>query len=551
MGNIYLEAALKYLELGFSVIPLAPKAKVPQKGFSVMPYRDIRADREQIIRWWTETPDANVAIITGKISDLFVVDFDTHDEAFNETTALQYFPDSIITPTVKTPKGGKHLYFKDPGPNVTIGTRTLPGIDHRGNGGYIVAPPSTNGNGKTYEWLINLNEVATAAAPPPYISYINKSNIYKGILDDNLQMSTLSTNVNNMFSYGRRDNDLFHVAFCMALGKAREEEIHQVLEKLIISWGEQPDNNWINLKIESAFKRAKSKERNLMQEVREWVLSTNGIFLSTDVAKCLHLSTREELKNLSICLKRTTTENLTVKHGNKNGCFRTVDQDEEFIDWENADTTPVDIKFPLKVHEYVSVHKGNIIIIAGESNAGKTAYCLNMALLNRNLMPVKYMSSEMQNGAELKIRLQEFHVSNDWWRKINFTFRTDNYPDKILPDGINIIDYLDEGTDAEAYKMPMRIRLIADKLKTGVAIIAIQKDPNKQFGFGGAGTMNRSRVYLTIQRSGILKIEKAKIWRDKEDNPNGKFINFKLAAGCRFNPDGDWEREQNKTTLQR
>jgi hypothetical protein len=170
-------------------------------------------------------------------------------------------------------------------------------------------------------------------------------------------------------------------------------------------------------------------------------------------------------------------------------------------------------------------------------------------------MPVNYMSSEMKEGSELKIRMDEFHVGDSAWRAIKFTFRTDNYPDKINPDGINIIDYLDEGSDAEAYKMPMRIRLIADKLQSGIVVIAIQKDPNKQFGFGGAGTMNRSRVYLTIQRKGILTIEKAKIWRDKNDNPDRKFIQFKLAAGCRFTPVGQWKKQgetlEDETTLER
>jgi hypothetical protein len=258
------------------------------------------------------------------------------------------------------------------------------------------------------------------------------------------------------------------------------------------------------------------------------------------------LSSREELKNASKVFGRLIKEGLIEKHGNKNGQFRTKDTDEELIDWINADLSPLNIRFPLGVHEFVQIHKGNTIIIAGETNAGKTAFCLNLALLNHDKMPINYMSSEMKDGAELAIRIAEFNEPIRKWQAIKFQFRTDNFPDKIMPDAINIIDYLDEGSDSEAYKMPLRIKNISDRLQNGIVIVAIQKDPNKQYGLGGAGTKNRSRLYLTLRNSGVLTIEKAKLWRDKHDNPNGKFIQFRLAAGCKFINDGAWKNPIDK-----
>ncbi len=552
--NKLLEAALTYEEMGFSVIPIIPGQKKPMVKWES--FQKQRATRPQIISWWSATPDANIGIVTGEISDLFVVDIDTEE---GQQNLLQYGFDNASTPIVKTPRGGQHLYFKYPkGRNITIGAGKIKGTDFRGNGGYVLAPPSKNGEGKPYQWIVDLSHERSLAMPEAYLKII--STLYIGNVDktkdDSLQVSTESTNVynENIWEVGKRDDSLFRLAYTLALGKCTKEYAFQVLISITESWGEH-DEKWIQDKIESAWKRAKSKERNLMQDIRDDIVSTSGVFLSTEQAKRLQLSTREELKNQSICLKRAVTEGLIVKYGSKSGQWRTVDQDEEPIDWENADTTPLDIKFPLNVHEYVKIHKGNVIVVAGESNAGKTAYCMNFALKNKDLMPVNYMSSEMKEGSELKIRMDEFHVGDSAWRAIKFTFRTDNYPDKINPDGINIIDYLDEGSDAEAYKMPMRIRLIADKLQSGIVVIAIQKDPNKQFGFGGAGTMNRSRVYLTIQRKGILTIEKAKIWRDKNDNPDRKFIQFKLAAGCRFTPVGQWKKQgetlEDETTLER
>ena len=525
-----IETALWYKHnLGFSVVP--QKNKQP-----IVPWTEFQnriASDDEIKEWWSKYPDAGISAVVGSISKVVVIDCDSQQAIDLLESEL---PDGVEIPCVQTPRGGRHYYFGcTEKMQKQVGFRDK--TDFQAEGSTIVLPPSRGTNGTPYRWLVK------PATPTcfPIINNISTLYMHVGAKSSGLQKSTLSTNVYTTFTYGTRDNGLFHVAYCMLLGKAKAEEVSQVLERMIISWGEIPDQKWIKQKIESALKRASSKERNIMQEVREELLSTNGIIMSTEVAKRLHLSTREELKNLSICLKRAEKEGLCVKHGNKSGCIRIVERDEELIDYENVDLTPYGIKFPLNVQEYVTIHKGNIIVIAGESNAGKTAFLLNVALDNCNNFKVNYMSSEMQNGAELRIRMDEFNLPLHLWKPIKFQFRTDNFPDKIEPDGLNIVDYLDEGSDEEAHRMPARLRAIADKLKTGVAVVSIQKDPNKTFGYGGSGTLNRSRLYMTITKENILTIVKGKIWRNKTTNPNGLHCKFTLASGCRFRRVGEWE----------
>jgi len=537
--NKKLKWALWYLEtMKFSVIPIIPGDKKPM--ISWQKYQKERATREQVIAWWTATPDANVGVVTGAISDLGVIDIDSDEGRKN---IEPYINDSFLAPTVDTPRGGMHYYCRHKD-GMTNKAGAIPGTDFRGEGGYVVAPPSVNGNGKGYKWEpdLKIGNVSIPQLPELYFNALLKEDKYKiythGVDKNSLQVSTASTSV---YIKGRRDQDLFTVANALVKQRCDDAIIYKTLEILALNCQPPFPLNEAEIKIKSAIERANRRERNLAEEVREWVLSTSGVFLSTDVVNGLQLSTREEKKNLSIILKRLEkNDKLIQKHGTKNGCYRAIDQEEEVIDFLNADLVPYDIRFPLGIQEFVAIHKGNVIILAGESNAGKSAFCLNVAKSNCKVHPVNYMSSEMQDGAELRVRINKFGESMELWKKVKFTFRTDNFPDKIDPDGLNIIDYLDEGTDSEAYKMPMRIRLIADRLKGGVAVIAIQKDPNKGLGFGGSGTMNRSRLYVTISRGGIMKIEKGKMWRNDLINPNGMYCKFKLVGGAKFIKDDEW-----------
>lgn len=141
-----LQAALDYAACGLFVFPLKPGAKSPAfKGWQ----QDSTTDADRITTWWTMNPAYNIGIDTGK-SGLVVIDYDaangkqglTIREEWRKTHAM---PETWVC---KTPRGGLHEYYRGTG---STKTGIYPGVDVRGAGGLVAAPPSVF-NGKRYEW---------------------------------------------------------------------------------------------------------------------------------------------------------------------------------------------------------------------------------------------------------------------------------------------------------------------------------------------------------------------------------------------------------------
>lgn len=152
MTNKLLDAALEYAAKGWPVFPCAPGEKVPLRGSRGC--LDATLDEAKIRAWWAAQPDANVAIATGgTISGLYVVDVDAAD--FDRSG----LPETLIA---CTPRGGWHYYYssEEPLPNTT--SKLAPGVDTRGVGGYVLAPPSRSASGHAYTWA---NEVPFQGLP--------------------------------------------------------------------------------------------------------------------------------------------------------------------------------------------------------------------------------------------------------------------------------------------------------------------------------------------------------------------------------------------------
>lgn len=133
--SVLYAQAFKYVEVdGFSIIPVG-KDKRPLLG-SWKEYQTRKPTIEEVEAWWKKYPEANIGIVTGKISGITVVDVDTYHGGDPKP-----FPSTY---TVRTGNGGLQLYYKyNPGMTISAnGYANMPGVDIRGDGGYVVAPPS-------------------------------------------------------------------------------------------------------------------------------------------------------------------------------------------------------------------------------------------------------------------------------------------------------------------------------------------------------------------------------------------------------------------------
>lgn len=527
---MFLQAATAYLEkYNFSVIPVGPDKK---PLISWKDYQKRKPTRDELKEWAKKYPTANVGIITGTISDLAVVDID-EEQGYEEIA--KYIPSEMLFPKAKTPSGGQHWYFRMPPKKIRLNARVIPGCDLRAEGGYVVAPPSVNEKGK-YEWTSDagIKHIDLPILPESYVNHVMSTSVH-----------TMSTNVHtspqvstNMFQKGHRDEDLFHTANCLIKGGMLPSAALQVLQ--VLGAHCQFPSSELAIKVKSALERAEKRDRNLAEEVREWVMSTSGVFLSTDVHKCLQVSTRQDMKNVSEILRRLTTEKIIEKYGNRSGQWRVVDTDLEVLNWRNADTSEIPLELPLDVMDYVKIMPKNLIVIAGAPNAGKTAFLLNIVLKNMYNHSINYFSSEMSES-EMRGRLEKFEgVNLNQWA-FNAYNRCSNFADVIVPDEINIIDFME--LHDEFWKVGAYFKEIYEKLTTGVAIIAIQKKKGALVGKGGEITLEKPRLYISMD-NGKVTIEKGKNWRIPTMNPNQLTCNFKLVQGSKFIKDSEWTREE-------
>ena len=148
-----MHAALDLARRGLAVFPCQPRGKEPACSNGLLA---ATTDLARITLWWESIPDLNIGIATGAVSGVFVLDVDG-TEGEQSLRQLEQ-SNGALPPTVEAITGkGRHCYFRigEHGAVRNSASQIAPGLDIRGDGGYVIAPPSIHPSGRPYAWSVD------------------------------------------------------------------------------------------------------------------------------------------------------------------------------------------------------------------------------------------------------------------------------------------------------------------------------------------------------------------------------------------------------------
>jgi len=306
----------------------------------------------------------------------------------------------------------------------------------------------------------------------------------------------------------------------------------------------------------------RDKSRNVTQDLKEYVNTVDGTFTLNECYSAVGVSDTKEKgvirKSLCLMCKNGDLE----KAGAKSGIYRKPNKSYEVIDLDGTVPDPLDIELPLRIDQLCNVYNGMTILAEGEKSTGKSAFGIETAWLNRNLFPgkVRYMQNGELNKQMLTIRLmlrpQETYPIKKFSERIEFITRHRDWWDIVNPEGLNIIDYIEE--HEKKYLIPDYIARIQERLTTGLALIILQRVPGRDYGTGGAEIRNKPSVIVALKRQGktnSVHIEDIKsynqqnigtLFGDEVKNPRGLWREYNLKDGWKFFPKGNWRSPEDK-----
>jgi hypothetical protein len=604
-------AALEYIERGFSIIPIKKGTKESRIKWREYQQRQPRSD--EVDQWFKQWPEDQIALVTGMVSGIAVIDADgpagiqwlkknlpatsvyqkTHKgwHAFYKLNSDPVNNKTRIFPEIDIRgQGGYVLISPSVHPNGTDYKLVFP-IESQGwddltefpydliaravQKNYLTLQPADEGErndtlarivGKYISKNLNFEEVLNlctgwnlSCLKPLKQKELETTvrSIFKTHYNNHpLDIAIPSDNLSSMSSMSSIPVNLGQTQAKSSTGQAENAEKRDVeeLKKSVLDF-------------------------NL--EIRSWILEQTGIIRNFDIDQEFCLKTRQEKNARSYQLNYLKKLGKIASVKNKTGHWRVLENNLVRQNPLSVKAKPYKIPMALGIYELVDIYPKNIILVSGSPNSGKTTFALNLAFFCAmldcqapiyiyNLLyssysqaepktdppdfclpngPIRYFNSEMDE-TELSKRISAFPESDVWTKKVEFYERTSNFQDVIDPNGINIIDYL--SIYENFWEVGVPIKEIHESLKTGIALICLQKKPGAEFAKGGAVTLEIPRLVINMDNNspfgGIAKIAKAKAWATK-NNPNGLERDYKIVDSWKIVSVSDWQYVSEKDRI--
>lgn len=269
-------------------------------------------------------------------------------------------------------------------------------------------------------------------------------------------------------------------------------------------------------------------------QIEDWIQSkATGVFHYTKVMDGLIKKTL--YPQLRTIMHRCKEKGIAYPvDGKGDGWWRPADKKlEELCWWEGDGEIGENLKLPMGLNKYCYIPLPSLIIVAGKYNAGKTAFCINLVNLNLELWENK-LDFYVSEGAEMMHR--KFHELDAFIPTpppFKMYRKTQHFSDVIEPDNLSVIDYLRVDM-SKTYEIGNELFAIFNKLKRGIAVVAMQKPPGeRKIAFGGASTAFEPTLYIGMDKD-CLGFEKIKVPKIIDRDPYQLKVEFKISKGVKF-----------------
>lgn len=289
-----------------------------------------------------------------------------------------------------------------------------------------------------------------------------------------------------------------------------------------------------------------TEKRNIQQELENLVeFRGNGTMTLSDFYNDLRLNDKDEKTACRMAINRLVARQKIEKlESGRTGTYRTIKAIAEETKFIKGPRNHFPIELPFGLNKLCYIHPKSIIIIAGSKSSGKTATLLSTALENQNKTPVVYLNSDM-GDEEYTDRVTRMGCTCEEDIRFKIYNRSSDFHDLITSEKkIFMIDFLE--IHENFYEIGKPIKQIWEKLKDGVAIIAIQMKAGGTTARGGDFTKEKARLYLAMDFIAAESCTKITIIDAKSptnlysDGVKNWTRKVKIIGGSRFSYQNNW-----------